>query len=127
MPAPLRQSTSETPPAPSPPYRRHPHQHPTVRPSLALSINAVFLNAAIDSLAALLPHESRAQIQLILSGTGTEVFSRLSETVRAQAIRLILAAMTKAFIVPLSAGALTLLLTLSMKWEKLFIRMSAAG
>ena len=94
-------------------------------PGFALSIaNAAFLNSATKSLAQLLPQVSKENIQLLISGAGTSTFKQLTPSVQRQAILLIVAALTKSFAVSMSAGALTLLLALPMKWEKFYERPS---
>ena len=92
-------------------------------PAFALSIaNTVFLNDAIGSLQKILPAVSRSQIQLLIAGVGSESVDSLSAETQQDAIRAVVKALDKPFVVSLTAGALTFLLALCLKWEKLFVK-----
>jgi MFS family permease len=89
--------------------------------TLAIS-NSVFLNVAIRQLSDILPHVSRASIQRILSGLGSDILLSLSKADRNRVSQTIAASLSKAYIVPITCGALAVILSLFIKrdrgWEK---------
>ena len=90
-------------------------------PAFALSIaNAAFLNEALGSLSTLLPRESRQNILQVISGAGTDAFQQLDGAVKPSVVKIIVGSLRMSFILSLVAGSLTLLLALTMKWEKVF-------
>lgn len=92
-------------------------------PAFALSIaNAVFLNEATGSLQKILPSVSKSQIQLVIDGVERDVVDSLGSETRRMVTDAIVKALDKPFAVSMTAGALTLLLALSLKWEKLFVK-----
>lgn len=91
-------------------------------PAFALSIaNAAFLNEAMSSLHKVLPQVSTQQIQLVIDGAASDFVNGLSATTRQSVTDAIISALNKAFLVSLTAGALTLVLACFLKWEKLFV------
>ncbi|GME55920.1 pentafunctional AROM polypeptide [Neofusicoccum parvum] len=87
-------------------------------PAFALSIaNAYFLNKATAGLRPLLPGESTEAIQGIISGIGLESFSN---ELQEQIVEVIVENMRETFYMPMVAGAITLLLSFFLKWEKIF-------
>ncbi|KAI9875888.1 MAG: hypothetical protein M1830_007829 [Pleopsidium flavum] len=97
-------------------------------PAVALSIaNAVFLNEATNGIADLAPHLSRATIQTAISGVGSHhQIEGLSPEMQRMILHTIVNAMSKIYFVPLSAGALTLVMSVFMKRERLFVEGSVA-
>ena len=92
-------------------------------PAFALSVaNAAFLNEATASLQKILPSFSKSQIQLVIDGAGSDVVDPLSVGTKLMVTEAIVKALDKPFMVSLTAGALTILLALCMKWEKLFVK-----
>lgn len=92
-------------------------------PAVALSIaNAVFLNEATDGIARIAPDLSRETIQMAISGVGSRRMEGLGPEVRGQVLHVIVKAMSKVYFLPLSAGALTVVMALFMKRERLFVR-----
>lgn len=90
-------------------------------PAVALSIaNAVFLNEATNGIASLVPYLSRKDIQAAISGTGPHHVAGLSPELQQEVLNVIVKAMSKVYIISLSAGALTLVMSIFMKREKLF-------
>lgn len=91
-------------------------------PAFALSIaNAAFLNEAMSSLEKILPQLSRSQILLVIDGAGADVVDGLSASAKRLVTGAIVKALDQAFVVSMTAGALTLVLALFLKWEKLFV------
>ena len=89
----------------------------------ALSVaNAAFLNEATVSLHKILPSFSKSQVQLVIDGAGSDLVDPLSVGTKLMITEAIVKALNKPFMVSLTAGALTLLLALFLKWEKLFVK-----
>ena len=94
--------------------------------TIALAIaNSVFLNKSQSSIQAILPDVPKQQIQQAIAGAGSEFFYALSGTVRQEVLHAIVAAMSKTYILVITAGSLVLVLSLLMKRERLF--MAAGG
>lgn len=97
-------------------------------PAFALSIaNAAFLNEATNSLENILPQISKSQIQLVIDGAGSDIVDSLGVDTKQMVTGAIVKALDKPFVVSLTAGALTLLLALCLKWEKLFVKEGKEG
>ena len=96
--------------------------------TIALAIaNSVFLNDSQKSIQAILPDVPRAQIQQAIAGAGSAFFHNLSGTVREEVLSAIVTAMSKTYILVVTAGALVTVLSLLMKREKLFIAAGGAA
>lgn len=94
--------------------------------TIALAIaNAVFLNQSQTKIQELLPNVPKEQIQQAITGVGSQFFNELSGTVREEVLRAIVTAMSKTYILVITAGALVIVLSLFMKRERLF--MAAGG
>ena len=87
--------------------------------------NAVFLNQSQTKIQELLPNVPKEQIQQAITGVGSQFFNELSGTVREEVLRAIVTAMSKTYILVITAGALVIVLSLFMKRERLF--MAAGG
>lgn len=80
-------------------------------PAITLSIaNSVFLNRAKISLAAILPPD--APLLSIVSGVGKDYLRHLDQGVRDQVVHAILHSMAKSYILIITSGGLTLILTI---------------
>ena len=97
-------------------------------PAVALCIaNAVFLNEATNGISALDPSLSTQAIQSVLSGASSRQISGISSAVQQMALHVIVEAMNKAYVLSLTAGALTLVMAMFMKREKLLLTGPAPG
>ncbi|MCJ1384343.1 hypothetical protein MMC17_007459 [Xylographa soralifera] len=91
-------------------------------PAVALCIaNAVFLNEATNGISALDPSLNTQAIQLVLSGASSRQIPGISSAVQQMALHVIVEAMNKAYVLPLTAGALTSVMAMFMKREKLLL------
>lgn len=96
--------------------------------TIALAIaNSVFLNKSQTSLEAILPGVPTAEIQQAIAGAGSQFFNDLSGPVRDQVLKAIVAAMSKTYILVITAGALVTVLSLAMKRERLFVAAGGAA
>ena len=96
--------------------------------TIALAIaNSVFLNQATNGILTLLPGTPLAEVQGAIAGTGSSFFNNLKPDVKTQVLGVITAAIGKNYILSIVAGALTLVLTPFMSFEKLFLAAGAAG
>lgn len=94
--------------------------------TIALAIaNAVFLNRASNSIAVILPTVPVQEIQAAIAGAGSKFIKNLDADTQAKVLNAIVHAMSRVYILGITAGALTIILSLFMKREKLF--MKAAG
>ena len=94
--------------------------------TIALAIaNAVFLNRASKSIAVILPTTPIEEIQAAIAGAGSDFIRSLNAETQAKVLNAIVNAMSRVYILGITAGALTIILALVMKREKLF--MKAAG
>lgn len=95
--------------------------------TIALAIaNSVFLNESQNSIIHFLPNISIQEVEAVISGTSTLVSSLLAaEKVKVESA--IVDAMGETYILVIVAGALTLLLGLVMKRERLFLQPGAAA
>jgi MFS family permease len=97
---------------------------------IALTISGtVFQNTALKNLNSALAGSgfSEADIRGAVAGTQSVVFQTGSEQVRALALKAIVGAMNNVFVLVIVAGAVTLLGSVVMKREKLFLKVVAGG
>ncbi|KAJ5525432.1 MFS drug efflux transporter [Penicillium frequentans] len=95
--------------------------------TIALAIaNSVFLNESQRSITHLLPNISIQEVEAVIAGTSTLV-SSLPAVEKVKVESAIVDAMSTTYILVIVAGALTLLLGLSMKRERLFLQPAAAA
>ncbi|KAJ6091540.1 MFS drug efflux transporter [Penicillium canescens] len=95
--------------------------------TIALAIaNSVFLNESQNSIIHLLPNISIQEVEAVISGTSTLV-SSLPAVEKVKVESAIVGAMGETYILVIVAGALTLLLGLVMKRERLFLQPGAAA
>ena len=89
--------------------------------TIALAIaNSIFLNKSQSSIQVILPNIPVEQIQQAIAGAGSQFFHELSGPVRDQVLRGIVTAVSKTYILVITAGVLVALLSLLMKRERLF-------
>jgi hypothetical protein len=91
---------------------------------MAISIpiaNAVFLNAAQDGLSVLLPNASFDEIQAAITGISGDFVQTLPESLKRPVLDVIVGALSKTYILTITAGALAVVLSLFMKREKMFL------
>ncbi|KAH2547221.1 hypothetical protein KXW97_000362 [Aspergillus fumigatus] len=87
----------------------------------------VFVNEAAKRIAWVLPHEARSTIIDAISGTGSTFVRDLDPTIKSSVLAAIVTAIDRTYILCIVAGAVTLLATFGMKWERLFIAATAAA
>lgn len=73
------------------------------------------------------PHEARSTIIDAISGTGSTFVRDLDPTIKSSVLAAIVTAIDRTYILCIVAGAVTLLATFGMKWERLFIAATAAA
>ncbi|KAJ6090482.1 hypothetical protein N7486_009297 [Penicillium sp. IBT 16267x] len=90
--------------------------------SLALTIsNTLFLNEATSRIAAILPQQSRSTIQQAISGARADLFASLSTAQRQRVVAAIVHSVDDVFILMITAAALSAVLAVFMKRERLFV------
>ena len=94
--------------------------------SLAIA-NTVFLNRASSSIASILPTVPVADIQAAIAGAGSKFIKSLSADQQAKVLDAIVHAMSRVWILAITAGALVVVLSLLMKRDKLFMKPGAAA
>ena len=96
--------------------------------TIALAIaNSVFLNKSQTSIQAILPNVPIKEIQAAIAGAGSDFVKSLSATVREEVLTAIVSAMSKTYILVITAGTLAALLSLAMKRERLFMAPGGAA
>lgn len=96
--------------------------------TIALAIsNSVFLNKSQTSIQAILPQTPIKEIQEAIAGAGSAFVKSLSPEIRAQVLDAIVTAMSKTYVLVITAGALVVVLSLAMKREKLFLAAGGAA
>lgn len=94
--------------------------------SLAIA-NTVFLNKASDSIAGILPDVPREQIQAAIAGAGSSLLKSVGADTRRQVLVALVDAMSKVWILGITAGAMVIVFSALMRREKLFMKGSAAA
>ncbi|TVY20068.1 Efflux pump patC [Lachnellula arida] len=96
--------------------------------TIALAIsNSVFLNKSQTSIQAILPQTPIKEIQEAIAGAGSAFVKSLSPEIRDQVLDAIVTAMSKTYVLVITAGALVTVLSLAMKREKLFLAAGGAA
>lgn len=96
--------------------------------TIALTIaNAVFLNESTRRIGEILPDATRGVIQATVSGASSDLINRQDPATKVRIIAAIVKSIEKVYILEITAGALTAVLSLGMKREKLFMAAGAAG
>ena len=70
---------------------------------------------------------TESELRSAVAGTQSEVFRQGSEEVRDLAVKAIIRAMASVFVLTIAAGAVTLVSSIFMKREKLFMQAVAGG
>ncbi|CUS08910.1 unnamed protein product [Tuber aestivum] len=95
---------------------------------IALAIcGSVFLNESVKGITPLLEGVPAAAIKGTVAGSGSELFMNLEGETRQKVLHAIIMAMDKNYILLIVAGAMTVIGSLFMKWEKLFLEAGHAG
>ncbi|KAF7914149.1 uncharacterized protein EAF01_000555 [Botrytis porri] len=96
--------------------------------TIALAIaNSVFLNGSQEKIQAILPDLPAAEIQQAIAGAGSEFVKNLTEIQQKEVIQATVESMSKTYAMVITAGALTAVLSLLMKREKLFMSATIGG
>ena len=96
--------------------------------TIALAIsNSVFLNRATSGILAVLPHEPRSVVQGAVSGAGSTFFQTLEPSVKTAVLEAVTDSISRVYILAITAAALTIVLSIFMSREKLFLQVSAGG
>lgn len=96
--------------------------------TIALAIaNSIFLNQSQTSIEKILPSVPKSDIQSAISGAGSAFVKTLSPDVKLEVLTAIVTAMSKTYILVITAGALAAVLSLAMKRERLFMAAGAAA
>ncbi|KAH8177214.1 major facilitator superfamily protein [Sarocladium implicatum] len=93
---------------------------------LAIS-NTIFLNRAEDSIHDILPSVPRHQVQAAIAGSSADFVESLGPEIGQRVIEAIVDAVSRTYILLITAGAFVTVLSLVMKREKLFIQPVALG
>ena len=84
--------------------------------TIALAIaNTVFLNEAERKLAVILPTASALEVKAAIAGVGSAFFDTLSRDVRESVLHAIILSMDKVYILVMTAGLITIALSLLLK------------
>ncbi|KAI0859728.1 major facilitator superfamily-domain-containing protein [Xylaria cubensis] len=94
--------------------------------SLAIA-NAVFLNRATLGIHELVPDASLQEIQAAIQGASSDFFNNLTQSTREAVLVAVVKSMNDAYVLVITAGALTVALSIFMKREKLDLNGVAAG
>lgn len=96
--------------------------------TIAISIaNSVFLNGAQRNISKILPNIPREQVQTAIAGTGSAFVQTLPVELRDEVLNAIVEAMSKTYILIITAGAMTVLGSLGLKRDKLFMTPGVAA
>jgi MFS family permease len=91
-----------------------------VGPAVALCIsNAVFLNEAVAGVQDKIPKMPRERILTMISSASTDLITGMSADQRGETIRVIVKAISKPYVLSMTAGIMTLIMSVLMKPEKL--------
>ncbi|KAB8542086.1 hypothetical protein FH972_025549 [Carpinus fangiana] len=95
---------------------------------LALAISgSVFQNEAYGNLKQLLPSAPEPVLRGAVSGANSEFFTSVPPEMIGRVLESILDAMSKTYVLVITAGAMTIIGSLLMKRERLFLEVAAAG
>ncbi|KAF3061498.1 putative transporter C3H1.06c [Daldinia childiae] len=90
--------------------------------TLALVIsNSIFLNESTEKIANILPDLPRSVVQQAVSGVGGDFFNNLTSDQRQRVLNAIIESIDNTFILVITASALSLVLSVFMKRERLFV------
>ncbi|KAM5471061.1 hypothetical protein MferCBS49748_002252 [Microsporum ferrugineum] len=95
---------------------------------LALGMaGATFVNRSTTGLLTLLPDADPEVVKNAIAGTSSSLFRSLSEHDQAQALSIIVDAISQVYILLIVAGGMGVLLSVFLKREKLFLEVAAGG
>ncbi|EEQ35107.1 hypothetical protein McanMca71_001705 [Microsporum canis] len=95
---------------------------------LALGMaGAIFVNRSTTGLLTLLPDADPEAVKNAIAGTSSSLFKSLSEHDQAQALSIIVDAISQVYILLIVAGGMGVLLSVFLKREKLFLEVAAGG
>jgi hypothetical protein len=90
--------------------------------TLALCMsNSIFLNLSTNKIANILTDLSRAEVQQAVSGFQGQIFNSLAPQQRQQVLTAIIESIDKTFVMVITASALSLVLSVFMRRERLFV------
>ncbi|KAF4631405.1 hypothetical protein G7Y89_g6727 [Cudoniella acicularis] len=96
--------------------------------TIALAIaNSIFLNQSQTSISAILPNVPLSEIQAAITGARSDFFQTLSGDAKILVIGAIVNAISKTYILVITAGALVVVLSFMMKRERLFMTAGVAA
>ncbi|GLA47248.1 hypothetical protein AnigIFM63604_001443 [Aspergillus niger] len=81
----------------------------------------IFLNKSTGRIAAILPQQPGDIIQQAIFGVRAEFFTSLSVVQRKRVVAAIISSVDDVFVLMIAAAALSVVLALVMKWERLFV------
>jgi hypothetical protein len=85
------------------------------------------LNKSQAAISAILRNVPTSDIQAAITGAGSAFVASLSNSVKREVLAAIVTSMSKAYILLITAGALTTVLSFAMKRERLFMVAGAAA
>lgn len=89
---------------------------------VALTVaNTVFLNVAIKQVSLVLPLADPATVKSAISGTGTAFVRSLAPDVQLMVFKAVVYSISRTYIFCIAAGALMIILSAGMRWEKVFL------
>lgn len=96
--------------------------------TIAISIaNSIFLNGSQDRIAKILPDLPKDQIQAAIAGQGSAFVRSLPDDLRDDILNAIVEAMSKTYVLIITAGVVTVLASLGLKRERLFMTAAVAA
>ena len=96
--------------------------------TIAIAIaNSIFLNQSTRQISQILPNVPLATVQSAIQGSGSAFFSSLAPETKALVLHAIVRSIGNVYILSMTAGTLTVLLSLLMKREKLFLEAGGAA
>ena len=82
----------------------------------------VFLNTATNQIATILPNSATSEIQQSIIGVGSSIFSTLDQVQELQVLEAVNSSIRNVWIQVLAAGALSFVMALVMKYERVLIK-----
>ncbi|KAI9820110.1 MAG: hypothetical protein M1832_003817 [Thelocarpon impressellum] len=96
--------------------------------TVALAIaNSLFLNQSTAKIVRLLPGVPLETVRNAISGAGSALFKSLSPELRAEVLAAIVASIGRVYILVITAAALSIVVSVFLKREKLFMEMGGAA
>jgi len=96
--------------------------------TISISVaNSIFLNKAETGISELLPQVPITDIQAAIAGVGSKFVQSLPEDVKEAVLEVIVTSLSKTYIMNIVAGALSVILAVFMKRERLFLAVAGAA